>query len=63
MSAGQHSPVRQKEFRSFVCDAVDVIAVSDGLVARKDTYLDLIALERQIGPLPRMTTTAVAAGD
>jgi ketosteroid isomerase-like protein len=49
--------------QSFVCDGVDVIAVSDGLVARKDTYLDLIALERQIGPLPRLTTAAVVAGD
>ena len=36
----------------FVCDGVDVIAVRDGLVARKDTYLDLVALERQIGGLP-----------
>lgn len=42
----------------FVCDGVDVIAVSDGLVARKDTYLDLTALERQIGPLARMIKTA-----
>lgn len=41
---------------SFVCDGVDVIAVRDGLVARKDTYLDLVALERQIGARPRMTT-------
>lgn len=24
----------------FVCDRVDMIAVSNGLVARKDTYLD-----------------------
>jgi SnoaL-like domain len=40
----------------FVCDGVDVIAVRDGLVARKDTYLDLGALERQIGGLPQMIT-------
>ena len=39
----------------FVCDGVDVIAVSDGLVARKDTYLDLLALERQAGPIPRLS--------
>jgi ketosteroid isomerase-like protein len=39
---------------SFVCDGVDVIAVTDGLVVRKDTYLDLVALERQTGPLPQM---------
>ena len=33
----------------FVCDGVDVILVADGLVARKDTYLDLAAYERQAG--------------
>ena len=32
---------------AFACDGVDVIAVSDGLVQRKDTYLDLAAYERQ----------------
>ena len=42
----------------FVCDGADVIAVSDGLVARKDTYLDLIALVSQVGPLPDLTTLA-----
>jgi ketosteroid isomerase-like protein len=39
---------------SFVCDGVDVIVVTDGLVSRKDTYLDLVALERQTGLLPQM---------
>jgi len=39
----------------FVCDGVDVIVVSSGLVARKDTYLDLAALQRQTSPLPVMT--------
>jgi hypothetical protein len=38
----------------FVCDGADVIAVNDGLVARKDTYLDLVALLDQIGALPQM---------
>ena len=38
----------------FVCDGVDVIAVLDGLVARKDTYLDLATLVDQIGALPRV---------
>jgi len=42
----------------FVCDGADVIAVSDGLVARKDTYLDLNALVSQVGPLPDLTTPA-----
>ena len=31
----------------FICDGADVIAVQDGLVARKDTYLDLAAYQRQ----------------
>jgi hypothetical protein len=39
----------------FVCDGVDVIVVSEGLVARKDTYLDLAAYQAQVGPLPRLT--------
>ena len=39
---------------SFMCDGADVIAVTDGLVARKDTYLDLVALVDQIGALPEM---------
>ena len=38
----------------FVCDGVDVIAVRDGLVARKDTYLDLVALTDQVGVLPHV---------
>ena len=40
---------------AFVCDGVDVIAVTDGLVARKDTYLDLTALVHQVGSLPDLT--------
>jgi len=38
----------------FVCDGADVIAVADGLVVRKDTYLDLAAYQRQVGPLPEL---------
>jgi ketosteroid isomerase-like protein len=41
---------------SFVCDGVDIIVFADGLVARKDTYLDLAALERQLGGLPVMNS-------
>jgi ketosteroid isomerase-like protein len=33
--------------RPFACDGVDVIAIDDGLVQRKDTYLDLAAYEQQ----------------
>jgi ketosteroid isomerase-like protein len=35
-----------------VCDGVDVFAVNDGLVARKDTYLDWPALQEQQGAAP-----------
>jgi ketosteroid isomerase-like protein len=35
--------------KRFTCDGVDVIAVTDGLVSRKDTYLDWPAIERQVG--------------
>jgi hypothetical protein len=38
-----------------VCDGVDVLAVTGGEVARKDTYLDLVALVGQVGPLPDLT--------
>jgi ketosteroid isomerase-like protein len=37
---------------AFICDGVDVIAVADGLVTRKDTYLDYIKLTEQIGEMP-----------
>jgi hypothetical protein len=40
----------------FVCDGAD--GVKGGLVARKDTYLDLTALVSQVGPLPDLATTA-----
>jgi ketosteroid isomerase-like protein len=32
------------------CDGVDVIAVADGRIARKDTYLDWPAIQQQLGP-------------
>jgi len=35
--------------KPFVCDGVDVIAVADGLVTRKDTYADWVVYARQIG--------------
>ena len=37
------------EGQLLVCDGVDVFAVSDGRVARKDTYLDWPALQEQQG--------------
>ena len=33
--------------REIVCDGVDVFSVREGLVARKDTYLDWAAVQRQ----------------
>ena len=36
------------EGKPFACEGVDVIAVSDGLIARKDTYLDWAAIQRQL---------------
>ena len=33
--------------REIACDGVDVFSVRDGLVARKDTYLDWAAVQRQ----------------
>lgn len=36
----------------FICDGVDVIAIADGLVIRKDTYVDYIKLTEQIGEMP-----------
>ena len=42
----------------FVCDGVDVISVADGLVTRKDTYLDYIKLTAQIGDMPPIGAAA-----
>ena len=36
------------EGKPFACEGVDVIAVSDGLIVRKDTYLDWAAMQRQL---------------
>jgi hypothetical protein len=38
-----------------VCNGVDVIAVSVGLVTRKDTYLDYINLTERIGEMPTIS--------
>jgi ketosteroid isomerase-like protein len=42
----------------FVIDGADVIATTDGLVTRKDTYIDAVALIEQIGPLPQIGISA-----
>jgi steroid delta-isomerase-like uncharacterized protein len=33
----------------FACDGVDVFQLHDGRIARKDTYLDTVAYQRQLG--------------
>jgi ketosteroid isomerase-like protein len=40
------------EGKRFTCDGVDVVAVTEGRIARKDTYLDWPSIERQIGQQP-----------
>ena len=35
--------------KQITCDGVDVIAVTDGRIARKDTYLDWPAIQEQLG--------------
>ena len=44
--------------KRILCDGVDVIAVVDGRIARKDTYLDWSAIHRQLGP--ELTTSLTA---
>lgn len=41
-----------KDGEGFVCDGVDVFAVDDGRVARKDTYLDWPAIQQQLAGKP-----------
>jgi ketosteroid isomerase-like protein len=38
-----------QEGHEIVCDGVDVFTVEGGQVARKDSYLDLAAIQRQLG--------------
>lgn len=38
--------------KPFACDGVDVIAVADGVVTRKDTYADWAVYARQVGLEP-----------
>jgi ketosteroid isomerase-like protein len=44
--------------KPFACDGVDVLQVHAGLIARKDTYLDTVAYQRQLGlDLTEMSAT------
>jgi ketosteroid isomerase-like protein len=44
-----------KDGRPIVCEGVDVFTVEAGLIARKDTYLDLAAVQRQLEELALTT--------
>lgn len=35
--------------KPFACDGVDVFTLQDGLIARKDSYVDWLAYARQVG--------------
>lgn len=35
--------------KPFACDGVDVFTLRDGLIARKDSYVDWLAYQRQVG--------------
>jgi steroid delta-isomerase-like uncharacterized protein len=38
-----------RDSKSFACDGTDVFTVSDGLVARKDSYVDWVTFHKQTG--------------
>jgi uncharacterized protein (TIGR02246 family) len=38
-----------RDGKSFACDGTDVFTVRDGLVARKDSYIDWITYQQQTG--------------
>jgi len=37
------------EGRSFACEGVDVFTIRDGLIARKDSYIDWLGFQTQVG--------------
>jgi ketosteroid isomerase-like protein len=43
------------------CDGADVICVTDGLVTRKDTYLDWPQLQLQLGGTPALSGSVTVA--
>jgi ketosteroid isomerase-like protein len=48
----EYEMTASKDGHQIVCDGADVVTVVDGLVARKDTYLDSAAIERQLEDKP-----------
>jgi ketosteroid isomerase-like protein len=47
----EYEMTARKDGHRIVCDGVDVFSVRDGLVARKDTYLDWPAVQRQLAAI------------
>ena len=43
-----------KDGHEIACDGVDVFSIEDGLVARKDSYVDWVARQRQLDALAAM---------
>jgi ketosteroid isomerase-like protein len=44
--------------KPFACDGVDVFTLRDGLVARKDTYIDWLAYQQQVGAAEAAATAS-----
>jgi ketosteroid isomerase-like protein len=47
----EYEMTASKDGQEIVCDGVDVFTVESGRVARKDTYLDWAAVQRQLAEL------------
>src|SRR6516225_5996983 len=47
----EYEMTASKDGHPIFCDGVDVFTVEGGLIARKDSYLDLAAVQRQLGEL------------
>lgn len=46
---GEYVMTGTHDGQSFACDGTDVFTVSDGLVARKDSYVDWVTYQKQTG--------------
>jgi len=51
-----------KDGHEIVCDGVDVFSIEDGLVARKDSYVDGVARQRQLDALAAMPVWSPSLG-
>ena len=52
----EYEMTASKDGHEIVCDGVDVFTVEGGRVARKDSYLDLAAVQRQLAELAATPT-------